>query len=136
MKTAHQLARELLAGPDLPIFHFDPSRAGMDEEADTATSDPIVEIVKPDDETVKEPFITICGDNEGEEAQESVPLNVAFAARLLMSDPETHEELRPVADPVDAARDAKNSMGGGYELIVANKSGTRKWKHTIRTEEV
>lgn len=25
IKTAHELARELLAGPDLPIFHFDPS---------------------------------------------------------------------------------------------------------------
>lgn len=40
MKTTHQLARELLALPDLPVFHFDPSRAGLDDENDTSLSEP------------------------------------------------------------------------------------------------
>lgn len=62
-KTAHELARELLAGPDLPIYHFDPSRAGMDDEADTSISAVVVEVVEPDAERgITAPFITICGD--------------------------------------------------------------------------
>ncbi len=61
MKTSHQLAAELLAGPDLPVFHFDPSLAGYDEEHDTSLSEPQIEIVKADGENVGQDFITICG---------------------------------------------------------------------------
>lgn len=73
MKTAHQLARELLAGPDLPIFHFDPSCAGFDSELDTSTSDP--EIQKVDQEVysnefnrtkVAPAFLTIVGNQHEE----------------------------------------------------------------------
>lgn len=47
MITSHALARELLAGPDLPIFHFDPSRAGADPERDSSLSVPDVEVNDP-----------------------------------------------------------------------------------------
>lgn len=47
MKTSHELGRELLAGLDLPIYHFDPSRAGLDEERDTSLSEPTVEVNNP-----------------------------------------------------------------------------------------
>jgi hypothetical protein len=68
MKTSHQLARELLAGPDLPCYHFDPSRAGMDPEMDTSVSDPIVEVVEPTKrDGVRRPFITLVGENDGAE---------------------------------------------------------------------
>lgn len=47
-KTAHQFARELLAGPDLPIFHFDPSFAdACDEESDYTLGTPTAEVVDP-----------------------------------------------------------------------------------------
>jgi len=49
-KTAHQLAYELLALPDLPIYHFDPSRAGMDDERDTSLSHIKVERHDPEPE--------------------------------------------------------------------------------------
>lgn len=60
MKTAHQFAGELLMGPDLPVFHFDPSRAGMDDEVDTSLAVPVVEVVK----ACRKAFITIVGDGE------------------------------------------------------------------------
>lgn len=47
MKTSHELGRELLSGLDLPIYHFDPSRAGLDEERDTSLSNPTVEVNSP-----------------------------------------------------------------------------------------
>ena len=77
MKTAHQLARELFAGPDLPIYHFDPSRAGTDSEVDTSISTPKIELVdqKKDlsaaeiveadlNEFDLSPFLTIVGDTD------------------------------------------------------------------------
>jgi hypothetical protein len=77
MKTSHQLARELLAGPDLPCWHFDPSRAGLDDEQDTSLSVPDVQVVDPADglsfEAMRDaqesehdlrPFITLSGDTE------------------------------------------------------------------------
>lgn len=81
MKTSHEFAKELLAGPDLPIFHFDPSRAGMDDENDTSLSEPLVEHVtfspeevaqiKDDaDDLGREPlseFLTIGGDGDIED---------------------------------------------------------------------
>ena len=68
MKTSHQLARELLAGPDLPVWHFDPSRAGLDDECDTSLSEPTVYV-----EHSIPRFITICGeiDPEGEAMSDS-----------------------------------------------------------------
>jgi hypothetical protein len=47
MKTAHQFARELLKGPDLPIYHFDPSRAGMADESDPSLSPPEIQRENP-----------------------------------------------------------------------------------------
>lgn len=44
--TAHELARALLAGEDLPIYHFDPSYAGLDDEWDDSCTDPVVETVE------------------------------------------------------------------------------------------
>lgn len=79
MKTAHQLARDLLAGPDLPIWHFDPSRAGLNDERDTSLSEPEVEendaaegLTDEDVAEAKEErcytgkFLTICGETEAE----------------------------------------------------------------------
>ena len=86
MKTSHQLARELLAGPDLPIHHFDPSRAGIDDEIDTSLSEPRIEKSDSrngvDTEDIEEferegcymgEFLTICGeiDPEGEAMSDS-----------------------------------------------------------------
>ena len=86
MKTSHQLARELLAGPDLPVWHFDPSRAGLDDEIDTSLSE--LRIEKSDSRNGVDPedieeferegcymgeFLTICGeiDPEGEAMSDS-----------------------------------------------------------------
>lgn len=55
-------------------------------------------------------------------------INQEFAASILLQDPETQEELRPVGDP--------KAVDGSLVLIVENKGGDRRWKHTIRTEEV
>lgn len=76
MKTSHQLARELLAGPDLPIWHFDPSRAGLDY-TDSSLSEPEIthddtRLVFTEDEVeeMREggaymgPFITISGEQD------------------------------------------------------------------------
>lgn len=71
MKTSHQLGRELLAGPDLPIHHFDPSRSGLDDETDTGLSEPTVFVESYEEN--KPRFITICGeiDPEGEAMSDS-----------------------------------------------------------------
>jgi hypothetical protein len=45
-KTAHELARELLAGPDLPIRHFDPEKQTPPGEDDESYTMPVVEVVK------------------------------------------------------------------------------------------
>lgn len=69
MKTAHQLARELLAGPDLTIFHFDPSCAGFNADDDTSISSPVVETVegeKDEDGKPYPPFLTIVGNQHHE----------------------------------------------------------------------
>lgn len=54
--------------------------------------------------------------------------NSDFANKILFSDPETSEELRPYRDP--------ESIDGSFVIYVENKDGSRKWKHTIKTEEV
>ena len=74
--TSHQFARSLLAMPDLPIAHFDPSYSdACDEENDYTLGEPRAEINNPlDGLTLEEVldmqsrgfsidnFITICGD--------------------------------------------------------------------------
>jgi hypothetical protein len=77
MKTTHQLAQELLALPNLPVWHFDPSRAGLDDERDTSLSVPTVEVddsrdgLDDDDVATFEAegaymgkFVTVCGDTD------------------------------------------------------------------------
>jgi hypothetical protein len=54
--------------------------------------------------------------------------NQELAAQILMTDPETDEELCPCAAP--------EAVDGVLVLLVTNKDGTRKWKHSIKTEEV
>lgn len=91
MKTSHQLARELLALPDLPCFHFDPSRAGCDDERDTSTSEPRVEVVDVDEpelpdvnedgQKILKKFITVNGD-QGDDG-EAMSDTEAEARRLL-----------------------------------------------------
>lgn len=75
-KTSHEFARELLALPDLPIFHLDPSFADRcDEESDYTLGAPSATVEKPiENMTLEEieqskergfclcPFITISGD--------------------------------------------------------------------------
>lgn len=56
-------------------------------------------------------------------------INSLLANNILFQDPETGEELRSFSAPDD-------DENGNLILLVENKSGTRKWKHTIRTEEV
>ena len=72
MKTSHQLARELLAGPDMPIWHFDPSRAGLSDETDSGLSVPEIFYESPD-EPDDPKFITVCGetDQDGEAMSDS-----------------------------------------------------------------
>lgn len=56
-------------------------------------------------------------------------INFDFANSLLFSDPETGEELRLFKDPEDIE-------GSGLSLFVESKDGKRRWKHTIKTEEL
>lgn len=73
-KTSHEFARELLAGPDLPIYHFDPSCAGCDSENDTSISEPIIEKVDSEkyedaetgEQKVSDEFLTIVGKQHEE----------------------------------------------------------------------
>lgn len=47
-RTAHEFARELLALPDLPLYHFDPSFAdACDEETDYALGRPTASVDDP-----------------------------------------------------------------------------------------
>jgi hypothetical protein len=73
MKTAHQLARELLAGPDIAILHFDPSCAGFNPDEDSSISYPTVEKVEglkdPDGQPLP-PFLTIVGNQHEEHGLE------------------------------------------------------------------
>lgn len=55
-------------------------------------------------------------------------INSEFANKLLFTDPITDEELRPFRDP--------ESIDGGLVIYVENKDGSRKWAHTIKTEEI
>jgi hypothetical protein len=55
-------------------------------------------------------------------------INKELANTLLFVDIETGEELRPEGLPED--------VHGSLELIASNKDGSRRWKHTIKTEEL
>lgn len=94
MKTAHQLARELLTGPDLPIWHFDPSRAGIDSDIDTSLSEPDAQENDPLEDMTEEQvaeykeeggyagkFLTISGEND--ESGEADTKSNAETTRLL-----------------------------------------------------
>ena len=73
-QTSHEYARELLAGPDLPIYHFDPSCAGCDSENDTSLSSPKVERVASEkyedpetgEEKISAEFLIITGNQHEE----------------------------------------------------------------------
>lgn len=55
-------------------------------------------------------------------------INEKLAIQILMTDPETGEELRPICSP--------KCIDDSYVIIVSNKDKTRKWKHQIFTEEL
>jgi hypothetical protein len=55
--------------------------------------------------------------------------NAKFANDLLLTCPETGEELRPYCEPF-------TNDEGALVLLVQNKDGSKKWKHKIWTEEV
>ena len=104
MKTAHQLAAELLAGPDLPVYHFDPSRAGMDDERDTSVSEPRLERCEP--EEVREgnpdhPFLIVHGDG-GEPADEPGAFAELVIEKLMERFIVTREQLNWAQDLVRA----------------------------------
>lgn len=117
MKTSHQLARELLAGPDLPCFHFDPSRAGMDDERDTSLSLPIAELtdltaeehdrdeVEPATEQI-EKFIIIHGDG-GEPHEEPGAFAELTIESLLAMEFITREKLHAAEEHARSAIAAK-----------------------------
>lgn len=78
---------------------------------------------------VKNMDATRCPSWSAREDDESMKNeNDEFAAKLLMRDRETGEELRTSSIPHD-------NGDGSYTIFVANAAGDRKWKHTIRTEE-
>lgn len=64
--TAHELARRLLQGPDVPVFHDDPSLIDVEQEdvdgIDRSVSRPIVEFRPEDDRWPA--HVLISGDNE------------------------------------------------------------------------
>lgn len=65
--TSHQLAAKLLAHPDLPVFHFDPSlvdyESGDPEDGNVSLSTPEVTVYEADGEDIKQSFIEIAGQN-------------------------------------------------------------------------
>lgn len=126
VKTAHQLARELLALPDVLVYHTDPSFIdACDQETDYTLGATIVELV----DLPEWRFITICGDQPEDRDRVAIPHNLAFLQDVLLRDPVTQEPLQIIADSV-------NQKNGDFCLTVSSKDGTRTWKHTIHTEEV
>lgn len=58
-KTTHQLARELLAGPDIDIYHHNPENdeeLNADTLAERGLSDPTIEIVDLEKDLSPEQF--------------------------------------------------------------------------------
>jgi hypothetical protein len=58
----------------------------------------------------------------------TTPTTEQMAATLLFTDPMTGEDLIPTGPP--------HGVNGALEIVVSTKDGKRKWKHTLRTEEV
>lgn len=70
MKTTHQLARELLALPDIPVFHFDPSFAdACTDDDDKTVGTPSVEVqdTEPNEVGAQMRYATIVGDQPEED---------------------------------------------------------------------
>lgn len=98
-KTAHQLARELLAMPDLPISHFDPSFAHVGDGSESL-SIPVAETEIDD----KHAFIYLCG-TQPEDAedfailkrghpQDAPPPNAVMERlRLIAAQAQIHERV-------------------------------------------
>lgn len=116
-KTSHQLARELLALPDLPCFHFDPSFAdASDNETDETIGRPSLEVVNPRDGLTAGEiadaeaegflmcnFITIVGDQPKDKDRE----DLSWAARMVLV-----ERARQRSDEgYDDAHDDKHVKG-------------------------
>lgn len=55
-------------------------------------------------------------------------VNQLLCYNILLQDPETGEDLCPSGPPEDE--------NGELVLFVENRDGARKWKHSIRTEEI
>jgi len=55
---------------------------------------------------------------------------IKFLTTVLLTDPETGEELSMDRDPVN------NDDGRSYSIVVVDKQGNPRWKHTIVTEEI
>lgn len=51
-----------------------------------------------------------------------------MADALLFTDPVTGDDLVPTGPP--------HGVNGALEFIVATKDGKRRWKHTLKTEEM
>jgi hypothetical protein len=135
VKTAHQLARELLAGPDLPIYHFDPSRAGMADESDPSLSDPKIQRVNPRDAMSKQeirdareegyslkPFLTIVDSSSVEVDDEPgayYELLYTLATTAGMLSPLQRRELKRIAEAIDGGR-----VLGSYEI---RRKGDLHW---------
>lgn len=103
MKTAHEFARELLALPDIPVLHFDPSWV-EDEISPNALTEPKAEVSddngEDDEGNPLPPFVCMSGKQvlEGPEAGD-------IAWRVL-------NELEWDAD--DAMRDKINGLREKY----------------------
>lgn len=58
----------------------------------------------------------------------TTPTTEQMAAALLFTDPVTGDDLVPTGPP--------HGVHGALEFIVATKDGKRRWKHTLKTEEM
>ena len=48
---------------------------------------------------------------------------------LLLKDPITAEDLHIISEP-------KDNGNGAYSMDVSTSDGSRKWRHTVSTEEI
>lgn len=111
--TSHELANKLLLGPNLPIFHFDPSKAGQDDDRDTSLSEPAIEEHDNRDGVPVEVvegwvengqyaglFLYICGEQDVPEAMSEDESKIREAAtKLVNSIPLSRPNVAtPVAD--------------------------------------